>query len=134
MNTEMFSWNGYFVHGDVKELDAIMDTHGPINLDKDDIVSVLSSEGENWVTAAPDTGIDEAYSKAVHSLPFTIDKINKVLIGFRFGLKKPSMADMSKVTFAISKLTKGVEIKWGMAIDESLGETFKVVLLVSAKS
>lgn len=130
----MFSWNGYYVHGDVKELDALMETHGPINLDKDDIVSVLSSEGENWVTAASDTRIDEAYSKAVHSLPFTIDKIHKVLIGFRFGLKKPSMADMSKVTFAISKLTKGVEIKWGMAIDESLGETFKVVLLASAES
>lgn len=134
MNTEMFSWNGYSVHGDVKELDAIMETHDPINLDKDDIVCVLSSEGENWVTAASHARIDEAYSKAVLSLPFTIDKIHKVLIGFRFGLKKPSMADMSKVTFAISKLTKGVEIKWGMSSDETLGETFKVVLLVSAKS
>lgn len=130
----MFSWNGYSVHGDVRELDAIMETNGPINLDKDDIVSVLSSEGENWVTAASDARIDEAYSKAVHSLPFTIDKIHKVLIDFRFGLNKPSMAEMSKVTFAISKLTKGVEIKWGMSSDETLGETFKVVLLASAES
>ena len=45
MDIEHSNWNGYEVYGDIKELDAIVESNGFINLDKDDVVEVLS-EGE----------------------------------------------------------------------------------------
>ena len=50
MNTEISTWGGYAVHGDVKELDRIVESTGLINLDKEDIIKVLSSDGEIFVT------------------------------------------------------------------------------------
>lgn len=49
MITQYETWNGYAVHGDVKELDAIVESTGFIELDKEDVVSILSADGENCV-------------------------------------------------------------------------------------
>lgn len=49
MNTKVLNWNGFDVHGDIKQLDHIVESSELINLDYDDILRVLSSDGENWI-------------------------------------------------------------------------------------
>ena len=82
MDIEHSNWNGYDVYGDIKELDAIVESNGFINLDKDDVVEVLSAEGENYVTTGIDNQIDDAFTKAINGLPYSIDKITSLLISF----------------------------------------------------
>lgn len=122
------TWDGYTVHGDVKELDFIAEAEGMINLDKDDIVSVLSSEGENWIAVG--TGIDmgHAFNEAVNHLPCGIDKVDSLLIEFCYGTKGPIFSEFSAVQTALA------DAIWGYASDESLGESRKVILVASVKA
>jgi len=39
MEQNISQWNGFAIHGDVKELDRIVESKGSINLDKDDIIA-----------------------------------------------------------------------------------------------
>ena len=126
-------WNGYTVHGDVKELDKIITESGTINLDGNDIICVLSAEGENWISAEDNINIGDAFKGAVSRLPFTIDKANYILIDFRCGSKKPDMSEFSIVSESLSKAIADVDVIWGMSNDDTLGEKSKVVLVVSAQ-
>lgn len=54
MTTEHSNWNVYDVYGDIRELDTIVKSTGFINLDKEDVVGVLSADGENCVTIGTD--------------------------------------------------------------------------------
>ena len=76
MITQYETWNGYAVHGDVKELDAIVESTGFIELDKEDVVSILSADGENCVISGTGNEMDEAFNNAIDSLPSSIDKVN----------------------------------------------------------
>lgn len=132
MKKEFSSWNGYIVHGDVMELNAIIDSIGFINLDNEDVVSVLSADGENWVTTGVANLIAEAFDKAVDGLPYFVNKARNLLIDFRYGNQQPKMAELSKITATLSDASPAIEIKWGITNDESLGDTFKVILVASA--
>lgn len=103
MATEQSNWNGYDVYGDLTELDAIVESTGFINLDKDDVIGVLSVEGENCITTGTDNHIDEAFTKATNELPYSIDKITNLLISFRCGNLQPNMADISKIPSFLSR-------------------------------
>lgn len=126
-------WNGHSVHGDVKELDYIAKATGMINLDKDDIVSVLSSEGENWVAVGAGPVFDNAFNEAINHLPCKIDKVNSLLIDFCYGSRQPIMSDFSAIQSALSDANTDLDIIWGAAIDESLGESCKVILVASVQ-
>lgn len=80
-------WGGYAVRGDVKELDFIAETEGMINLDKNDIDTILSSEGENWIAVGAGIDMAQAFNEAVNHLPSGIDKVNSLLIEFCYGSK-----------------------------------------------
>lgn len=54
MTTEHSNWTGYDVYGDIRELDTIVKSTGFINLYKEDVVGVLSADGENCVTIETD--------------------------------------------------------------------------------
>ena len=41
MNTKLSDWNGFAVHGDIKELDKIIESGGLISLDKNDVIQTL---------------------------------------------------------------------------------------------
>jgi len=133
MNNELSMWNGHPVHGNVTELDGILETTGFIKLDKDDIESVLSSDGENMISTGNDAVFSEALSKAINNLPCKIDNVNKLLIDFRCGSKQPNMSELSSITATLSKTNADIDIKWGMTSDESLGKSYKVILLASVK-
>lgn len=132
MTTENSNWKGYDVDGDIRELDAIVESTGFINLDKDDVIEVLSAEGENCVTTGTDNGIDKAFTKAVNGLPYTPDKINSLLISFHCGDRQPDMKEISKIPAFLSEANSDIDVKWGIAKDDTLGDSFKVILVASA--
>lgn len=132
MTTEHSNWNGYDVYGDITELDAIVESTGFINLDKDDIMGVLSAAGENCVITGTDNRIDKAFIKAINELPYSIDKITNLLINFRCGNMQPNMADISKITSFLSDANPDMGVKWGITKDDTLGDSFKVILVASA--
>ena len=134
MNNKISNWNGYPVHGDTKELDSIVESDGLINLDKADIVSVLSAEGESHVTTGVNVNLGEAFKEAINSLPCSIDKVSNLLIDFRCGTRQPDMAELTTATGSLSEANTDIEITWGMSSDSSLGETCKVVLVASVKA
>ena len=132
MITEHSNWNDYDVHGDINELDAIVESTGFINLDKDDVLGILSAEGENCVTTGMGDHIDEAFTKAIHELPYSLDKITDLLISFRCGNLQPNMTDISRITSVLTKANLDMDVIWGIAKDETLGDSFKVILVASA--
>lgn len=131
MKIEHSNWNGYDVYGDIGELDAIVESTGLINLDKDDVIGVLSAEGENYVATGTDNRIDESFTKAINELPYSIDKITNLLISFRCGNLQPNMADISKIPSFLSDGNPDMDVKWGIAKDDTLGDSFKVTLVAS---
>lgn len=132
MTTEHSNWKGYDVDGDIRELDAIVESTGFINLDKDDVIEVLSAEGGNCVTTGTDNSIDKAFTKAVNGLPYTPDKINSLLISFHCGDRQPDMTELSKIPAFLSEANPDIDVKWGIAKDDTLGDSFKVILVASA--
>lgn len=132
MTTEHSNWNGYDVDGDIKELDAIVESTGFINLDKDDVMGVLSAAGENCVATGRDNRIDEAFTKAINELSYSLDKITNLLISFCCGNIQPNMADISKIPSFLSDANHDLDVKWGIVKDDTLGDSFKVILVASA--
>lgn len=132
MDTGLSNWNGYAVHGDVKELDAIVESRGFVNLDKDDVVGILSADGDKWIATGTDKQIVEAFTKAINNLPFPIDKINSLLISFRCGDKQPVVTEFSMIPQILSKADHVIDVKWGITKDETLTDSFKVILVASA--
>lgn len=132
MTSEHSNWNGYDVYGDIRELDAIVESTGFINLDKDDVIGVLSADGENCVTTGMDNLIDEAFTKAVNELPYSINKINSLLISFHCGDRQPDMTEISKIPTFLLEANSDIDVKWGIAKDDTLGDSFKVILVASA--
>ena len=130
MTTEHSNWKGYDVDGDIRELDAIVESTGFINLDKDDVIGVLSADGENCVTTGMDNLIDEAFTKAVNELPYSM--LNSLLISFHCGHRQPDMTEISKITSFLSEANSDIDVKWGIAKDDTLGDSFKVILVASA--
>ena len=134
MNNGISTWNGYPVHGGIKELDRIIESDGLINLDKDDVVNVLSAEGESHVTSGVNSKLGEAFNEAVNSLPCKVDKVDELLIDFRFGNRQPDMSEFSSITDSLSGANPDINIMWGITSDESLGDSYKVVLVASVKA
>ncbi|MDE6115273.1 MAG: hypothetical protein K2G49_09455 [Muribaculum sp.] len=134
MNNGISIWNGYPVHGDIKELDRIVESEGFINLDKDDVVNVLSAEGESHVASGVNFKLGEAFNEAVNALPCKVDKVEELLIVFRFGNRQPEMSGLSSITDTLSEVNPDINIMWGISSDESLGDSYKVVLVASVKA
>ena len=61
-------------------------------------------------------------------------KLTNTLIQFRYGNSQPNMAELSTITETLSKADSAINITWGMATDDSLGDSFKVVLVASVKA
>lgn len=134
MDQKLSSWSGFPVYGDPREIEAIAESEGPINIDKGDITCVLSQKGENWVVAGVAPTIKEALVKAIGDFPFTIDKIQTMLIEFWYDETMPTMPEIADIHETLSKMDPESDLTWGFAIDPSLGENFKAVLLASVKS
>ena len=111
-----------------------MESEGLITLDKDDVASVLSTEGESYVTSGVNADLGEAFNEAVNALPCKVDKVDELLVGFRFGNRQPEMSGLSSITDTLSEVNPDINIMWGISSDESLGDSYKVVLVASVKA
>ncbi|MDE6071658.1 MAG: hypothetical protein K2G53_03805 [Muribaculaceae bacterium] len=134
MTKRISEWNGYAVYGDTRELDDIAGTYGLINLDKEDIITVLSAEGENYLTASVNVDLGEAFNQALIGFPCKLDNVNRLLIDFRYGNQQLKMSELSSITATLSEANPNIEVIWGMSSDETLMDSYKVTLLASVKA
>ncbi len=119
----------------------IITMHGVMNLDFQDVTTVLKgggvaimstgyAEGENRVTKA----IHEALnSPLLNNNNIFLSK--KVLLTINFSDDDPQydmkMEEMNEIHDFMKKFRKDVETKWGLATDPSLGSKVKITLLAS---
>ena len=124
-----------------RSIAEIITMRGRINLDFQDVKTVLEDggvalmstgygEGENRVSKA----IDEAIKSPLLNNN-DIFNSKKVLLNINFSDAEESqqftMEEMNEVHNFMSKFSKDVETKWGMATDASLGNRIKITLLAT---
>ena len=124
-----------------KSIAEIITMHGTINLDFQDVTTVLKDggvaimstgygEGENRVTKA----IDEALNSPLLNNN-DIFNSRKVLLNINFYSENETgnlmMEEMNEVNDFMSRFRKDVETKWGLATDSSLGDKVKITLLAT---
>ena len=124
-----------------KSIAEIITMHGTINLDFQDVTTVLKDggvaimstgygEGENRVTKA----IQEALNSPLLNNN-DIFNSRKVLLNINFCSENETgnlmMEEMNEVNDFMSKFRKDVETKWGLATDSSLGNKVKITLLAT---
>ena len=124
-----------------KSIAEIITMHGIMNLDFQDVTTVLKDggvaimstgygEGENRVT--------KAISEALNSPLLNNNDIfnsKKVLLNINFCSDKEDealmMEEMNEVHDFMRKFREDVEVKWGLATDSSLGNKVKITLLAT---
>ena len=124
-----------------KSIAEIITMHGTINLDFQDVTTVLKDggvaimstgygEGENRVTKA----IQEALNSPLLNNN-DIFNSKKVLLNINFCSENETgnlmMEEMNEVNDFMSRFRKDVETKWGLATDSSLGDKVKITLLAT---
>ncbi len=124
-----------------KSIAEIITMHGTINLDFQDVTTVLKDggvaimstgygEGENRVTKA----IDEALNSPLLNNN-DIFNSRKVLLNINFCSENETgnlmMEEMNEVNDFMSRFRRDVETKWGLATDSSLGDKVKITLLAT---
>ena len=124
-----------------RSIAEIITMRGRINLDFQDVKTVLENggvalmstgygEGENRVSKA----IDEAIKSPLLNNN-DIFNSKKVLLNINFSDAEESqqftMEEMNEVHNFMSKFSKEVETKWGMATDPTLGNRIKITLLAT---
>lgn len=127
-----------------RSIAEIITMHGIMNLDFQDVTTVLKDggvaimstgygEGENRVTKA----INQALNSPLLNNRDIFDS-KKVLININFcGDKEQNslmMEEMNEVNDFMSKFSQDVETKWGLATDSSLGGKVKITLLATGFS
>ncbi len=124
-----------------KSIAEIITMHGIINLDFNDVKTVLKDggvaimstgygEGENRVTKA----IDEALNSPLLNSN-DIFNSKKILLNILFSAEQGSdeltMEEMNEIHDFMSKFHNDVETKWGLAAESSLGKKVKITVLAS---
>ena len=125
-----------------KSIAEIITVHGDINLDFNDVKTVLQNGGVAVMSTGYGEGegrVGKAIKNALDS-PLLNDKdvfnSKKVLISFTHcgddgESKGLMMEEMSDVTEFMDKFTTNYELKWGIACDPSLGDKVKVTILAT---
>ena len=125
-----------------KSIAEIITVHGLMNLDFNDVKTVLKDggvaimstgygEGENRVKKAID---DALYSPLLNDNDVFNSK--KILLSISFSSEKKEqqglmMEEMNDVNDFMAKFGEDFEIKWGLAIDPELGNKVKVTILAT---
>lgn len=124
-----------------RSIAEIITMHGTINLDFQDVKTVLENGGVALMSTGYGEGegrVSQAIDEAIKSPLLNNNDIfnsKKVLLNINFSDAEESqqftMEEMNEVHNFMSKFTKDVEVKWGMAIDPSLGNKIKITLLAT---
>ena len=98
MNTTVSNWNGYNVYGDVNEIADLTDVKAFIKIDEEDVMSILSYDGANYVSADSSSTLDNAFNQALKNLGCPLEKVKDLLIGFRCGSKQTDMMELTRLS------------------------------------
>ena len=130
---ESTSWNGYTVNGDSSELDKIIATPNIISLDKNDIISVLSREGEHRITTGVGADSLSALNAAISALGRPLDKVAAMFVNIYCNDKRQLL--MSEIDSMLEPfkecLDPDCDVLWGIAEDAEIKSSRKVTLLVT---
>ena len=124
-----------------KSIADIINMHGIINLDFNDVRTVMKDGGVALMSTAYGEGdrrVTHAIEEAINSPLLNNNDIfnsKKVLLNINFGGtdEKDSlmMEEMNEVHDFMSRFREDVETKWGLAADPSLGNKVKITLLAT---
>ena len=121
-----------------KSIAEIITLHGKVNLDFNDVKTVLKDggvaimstgfgEGENRVTKAID---DALHSPLLNNND--IFNAKKVMLNVSFcPTSELMMEEMNEIHEFMSKFREGVEVIWGVAMDDKLEQKVKITLLAT---
>ena len=121
-----------------KSIAEIITLHGKVNLDFNDVKTVLKDggvaimstgfgEGENRVTKAID---DALHSPLLNNND--IFNAKKVMLNVSFcPTSELMMEEMNEIHEFMSKFREGVEVIWGVAVDNSLDTKVKITVLAT---
>ena len=125
-----------------KSIAEIITNHGLINLDFNDVKTVLKDGGVAIMSTGYGEGegrVKKAIDDALNS-PLLNDRdifnAKKILLSINFsnsdgGSNGLMMEEMNDVNDFMAKFENGFEIKWGVAIDPELGKRVKVTILAT---
>lgn len=124
-----------------RSIAEIITMHGIMNLDFQDVTTVLKDGGVAIMSTGYGEGegrVTSAISQALTSPLLNNNDIynsKKVLMNINFGAESESdqltMEEMNEVHEFMSKFKQDVETKWGLATDSSLGGQVKITLLAT---
>lgn len=129
MNTDKTIWNGLTLTGDSSELDRIIETQGYVTLDKHDIITTLSAPGQSHATKGTGPDLTTAFRNAAEALPEHIGNADRLLIQFWNGTRQATTDDIAGIADYIKTLNHDITVLWGIAQDDSIGESFKTTIL-----
>lgn len=125
-----------------KSIAEIITMRGIINLDFEDVKTILKDGGVAIMSTGLGEGenrISKAFEEALHSPLLNNNDIynsKKILFYITFsaneGVDQLSMEEMNEVTTFMSKFDQdSFEMKWGLGVDDTLGDKVKITLLAS---
>ncbi len=124
-----------------KSIAEIITVHGHVNLDFADVNTTLKDGGVAIMSSGLGKGedrVNEAIHNALHSPLLNNNDVfsaKKILINLTFGEEHPlMMEEMNSLHDFMSKFRSEIEVIWGAAVDNSLGEEVKVTILATGFS
>lgn len=125
----MFSYLGFKIIGKETVLQRVLNTCGMVNIDVDDIKSILSSTAPNYVVEDIDNNIDAAFQKALAKIPFGLTKLKSLAIQVYIS-DNQSKAKNNFVEL-VENLPADLSWKIGLATDKTLIDKIKVTLIAA---
>lgn len=123
-----------------KSIAEIITVHGIINLDFQDVTTVLKDGGVAIMSTGYGEGenrVKHAIEEALHSPLLNNDDIfnsKKVLLSITFCAKDQdqlTMEEMNEINDFMTKFGPDVETKWGVATDDTLEKKVKITVLAT---
>ncbi|MFA7140437.1 MAG: cell division protein FtsZ, partial [Proteiniphilum sp.] len=124
-----------------RSIAEIITVHGHVNLDFADVETTLKDGGVAIMSSGLGNGedrINDAIRNALHSPLLNNNDVfsaKKILINLSFGEENPlMMEEMNAMHDFMSKFSREIEVIWGTAVEQELGEEVKVTLLATGFS
>lgn len=128
---EGYSWNGYSIIGDTRELDDLINCLEGNGINKYDVLNTLTLNGNNCVASSEGTKFLTTLNDAFRNL--LLYKTEKLLLIIRCGNKLPSMSEVSSIypILADVGILDSAMVKLDIVKDKGLGDSFKVYIVAS---
>ena len=121
-----------------RSIAEIITMHGHVNLDFADVETTLKDGGVAIMSSGLGSGedrINDAIRNALHSPLLNNNDVfsaKKILINLSFGEENPlMMEEMNAMHDFMSKFSREIEVIWGTAVEQELGQEVKVTLLAT---